>query len=120
MWVLSRIRRHSPREAGQCILAMVSRGGENRIQQGRWYILLHERLKVVAATGFVYGIDSLGVVDVLDQVSQLAGRIAWQPGETRLLPEPDKDLQVSATTTGMTVVDWPNRIGSHYMESCRL
>lgn len=93
-----------------------SRQGDR--ETGVRHLLLDERLKVVAATGLVYDVYSLGVVDVLGQVSQLVGRIAWQSGEARLLPEADQDAQVTAPVAGMAVVNRPGRIGSHYMESC--
>jgi len=103
---------------------MVSRdrgiGGQGDRERDGRHLLLHDRLEVVTATGFVYDMYPLGVVDVLGQVSQLVGRIAWQPGEAGLLPEANQDVQVTAPKVGMAAVYRPGRVGSHYMESCEL
>jgi hypothetical protein len=97
---------------------LVTAGRQGDGESNGRHLLLYDRLEVVTATGFVYDMYSLGVVDVLDQVSQLVGRIAWQSGEARLLPEADQDVQVTAPVAGMAAVKRPGRIGSHYMESC--
>lgn len=54
--------------------------------------LLDQLLEAMSATGLVYGVDPLGVLDVFDQVLQLGRRIPGQTGERSGLPEPSQEI----------------------------
>jgi len=71
-------------------------------------VLLHELLEVVTTARLMNGIDALRVVDVVGQVSQLAGRIPRQPCETRLLPKASQEIEVIGMLVAVVVgASWP-------------
>lgn len=51
-----------------------------------------ELLEVMSAAGAVDGVDTTGLLDVLDQVPQLLRRIVGEAGEGRFLPEPSHQV----------------------------
>jgi len=80
-------------------------------------ILLDKELEVVTATGLVYGINALGVVDILNQLLQLAGCISGQPGKASMLPEPGQQVRVISMTAPMAAgTGWPHGVTGHDME----
>lgn len=61
--------------------------------------LLHQGLEVMAPGGLVDSVDPLGVVDVLNQILQLGGRIPRKSREACFLPEACQNIQITAAMT---------------------
>lgn len=78
-------------------------------------LLLHKKLKVVAASSPVDGIDPFGVVNILNQILQLGGRIPRQPCEARLLPEAGQDIEIIDT---VAAIDYPRSCLSSHVIGC--
>lgn len=80
-------------------------------------LLLHKLLKVVTTASLVYCVDALWVVNVLDQVPQLARGIPRQPRESRFLPEASQEVEVVRMFTAVTAgTSWPHVVPRHDMD----
>ena len=66
--------------------ARLARDAGEKAEMGR-DVLLDQRLEVMATGRLVYGVDMSRVLNGLNEVLELRGRIAREPGEGGLLPE---------------------------------
>lgn len=58
------------------------------------YTLFNEGLEVVTAGRLVYGVDMARILDDLDDILELWGRIAREPGKGCLLPEEGNQIRL--------------------------
>lgn len=85
--------------------------------QCRHDLPLHEQLEIVAATGLVNSVDALRILDVLDEIPQLAGGITRQPGEARFLPETGQKVLVAGMAVAVAAgTGWPHGVPGHDMD----
>lgn len=110
------VGRHSLRGVARC--TWHGNGQPGILQPATEYDLpLHKQLEVVPTAGPMYGIDTPGILDVLDLVSQLDGRIPRQPRESRLLPETSQKIEIIRRLGVVAAgASWPHGVSRHDMD----
>lgn len=80
-------------------------------------LLLHKLLEIVPTARLVYCVNALWIIDVLDQVPQLAGCVPRQPRESRFFPEAGQKVEILCILTAVAAgTSWPHGVPRHDMD----